>query len=235
MSTFGLVHGAYHGSWCWSRLQPELERRGHGVVVVDLPCDEPDAGATEYAAVAVEAFRHAPDDLVLVGHSLGGLSLPLIAGLRPVSRMVFLCALLPRVGRAQADVIGAEPDMIGAPSEDGGSHTDARGVTRWEAGVAASWFFSDCPSDVASWAARQLRGQSWKITEEITPLRSWPPVPSTAVIGRSDPVVTTGWSRRVVPTVLGVQPIELDCGHAPFLSAPGRLAEALAVDPVQSR
>jgi hypothetical protein len=37
MATFGLVHGAWHGAWCWDRLVPELEARGHlGVDSVEL-------------------------------------------------------------------------------------------------------------------------------------------------------------------------------------------------------
>src|SRR3974377_1686184 len=47
MTTFGLVHGAFHGSWCWERLTPELERLGHRVLTVDLPSEEPRAGAAE--------------------------------------------------------------------------------------------------------------------------------------------------------------------------------------------
>jgi len=43
MTTFGLVHGAYHGSWCWQRLTPELERLGHRVLTVDLPTEDPHA------------------------------------------------------------------------------------------------------------------------------------------------------------------------------------------------
>ena len=53
MSTFGLVHGAYHGSWCWEKLKNELEQRGHGVLTVDLPSEDPDAGGREYAAATV--------------------------------------------------------------------------------------------------------------------------------------------------------------------------------------
>ena len=37
MSTFVFVHGAWHGAWCWSRLLPEMEARGHQSVVMDLP------------------------------------------------------------------------------------------------------------------------------------------------------------------------------------------------------
>jgi alpha-beta hydrolase superfamily lysophospholipase len=79
MVTFGLVHGAYHGSWCWEKLAPQLEHRGHQVLTVDLPGEDPDAGAAEYAVAALTAFANAGDDLVVVGHSLGGLTIPLIA------------------------------------------------------------------------------------------------------------------------------------------------------------
>ena len=43
MTTFALVHGAWHGAWCWEPVMAELERRGHRAVAVDLPCDDPAA------------------------------------------------------------------------------------------------------------------------------------------------------------------------------------------------
>jgi pimeloyl-ACP methyl ester carboxylesterase len=227
VSTFGLVHGAYHGSWCWEKLKNELEQRGHSVLTVDLPSEDPDAGGREYAAATVEAFSDAPDDLVLVGHSLGGLTIPLVPFLRPVTRMVFVCAMLPRPGRSHNDVFREEPDMLGSPPADDGAFTDARGATRWRPDVAATWFFSDCSSEVATWAANRLGGQQWRITEEVTPLQTWPSVPSSTVIGRQDLVINPAWSRRVSPVVIGVSPVELDCGHSPFLSAPACLADVL--------
>jgi pimeloyl-ACP methyl ester carboxylesterase len=89
VSTFVLVHGAWHGAWCWSRLLPELEARGHRSVVMDLPVEDGDATFEEYA------------DVVLVGHSLGAMVLPLVAASRSVSMLVTLCGLIPMstVGR----------------------------------------------------------------------------------------------------------------------------------------
>ncbi len=88
-------------------------------------------------------------------------------------------------------------------------------------------FFADCAPDVAKWAAAQLRGQFWNITEEVTPLLEWPEVPYSYVLGVRDPIINPAWSRRVVPAVLGVEPIELAAGHSPFFSAPVALADAL--------
>ena len=163
MTTFGFVHGAYHGSWCWQPLITELEHRGHHGLAVDLPCEDPRAGAIEYAAAAVEAFADAGPDLVVVGHSLGGLSIPLIAERRPVARLVYLCAMMPRLGRAHDVVMREEPDMVGSGPE-GGAYVDENGASRWRSEAAASWFFADCQPEVASWAASKFRGQFWRIT-----------------------------------------------------------------------
>ncbi|HEY3924273.1 MAG TPA: alpha/beta hydrolase [Acidothermaceae bacterium] len=226
MTTFGLVHGAYHGAWCWAPTVAELERRGHRALTVDLPCEDPTAGAAAYAAVAVEAFASADNDLVLVGHSLGGLTIPLVAHARPVQRLVYLCAMLPRLDRTQDDVIEDEPEML-LPSSGGGPYRGDDGASHWNPQAAASRFFSDCEPAIATWAAEQLRGQFWAITQEVTPLLAWPDVPSSYILGTADPIVSPEWSRRVVPEVLGVQPIEIAAGHSPFLSVPVALVDAL--------
>jgi Alpha/beta hydrolase family len=227
MAAFGLVHGAYHGSWCWDQLLAALDDRGHQVLTVDLPTDDPDAGASEYADAAIKAFASAGDDLVVVGHSLAGLTIPVIAERRRVSRLVYLCAMLPRPGRAHDDVAADEPDMAGPRPTGPTTYTDDRGTSWWYPDAAAGVFFSDCPTELAQWAASQLRGQFWKITQEVTPLRAQPAVPTTAVIGAHDLVINPVWSRRVTPTALGVTPIELQTGHSPFLSAPELLADTM--------
>ena len=226
MTTFGLVHGAYHGAWCWGPTVAELERRGHRVLTVDLPCEDSTAGARAYTAAAVAAFADADDDLVVVGHSLGGLTIPLVAHARPVQRLVYLCAMLPRPGRTQDDVVDDEPEML-MPSSEGGPYTGDDGASHWRPEDAARRFFSDCAPEVAIWAAQRLRGQFWQITQEITPLFAWPDVPSSYVLGTADPIVNPEWSRRIVPEVLGVAPIEIAAGHSPFLSAPAALVDAL--------
>ena len=93
MATIGLVHGSWHGAWCWSQLVPDLEARGHRALAIDLPCEDPASGCIQYAEVVDRALPD-DEDLVLVGHSLGGLTIPLVAALRPVKRLVFLCAVL---------------------------------------------------------------------------------------------------------------------------------------------
>ena len=103
MTTFALVHGAWHGAWCWERLVGPLERRGHGALAIDLPVDDVDAGNGEYADVVAAFTAPAGDDVILVGHSLNGLILPLVAARRPVAALVYLCAFLPLEGKSLDD------------------------------------------------------------------------------------------------------------------------------------
>src|SRR5207245_8677013 len=95
MASFSLVHGAWHGGWCWDLLRAELEARGHAVDAPDLPCEDVAAGVEEYAAVVPAAD-------VVVGHSLGGYTIPHVEALTHV----FLCALVGGAGATDVCVPG---------------------------------------------------------------------------------------------------------------------------------
>src|SRR5919202_709214 len=98
MSLFCLVHGHGQGAWCWERLMPELEARGHQALAMDLPIDDPSASLSRFAEVVVQALQGADDDVVVVGHSMSGLIIPLVANQRPVRRLVFIAAIITQVG-----------------------------------------------------------------------------------------------------------------------------------------
>lgn len=80
MTTFALVHGASHGAWFWERLMPEIEALGHRVITMDLPVDDRSATFGDYADTVCAAITDVPgDELILVGHSLAGVVVPLVA------------------------------------------------------------------------------------------------------------------------------------------------------------
>jgi hypothetical protein len=227
MTTFGLVHGAWHGGWCWQYLIPELEARGHRAVAMDLPTDDPQAGAERYAATVLHALDCFDEDVVLVGHSLAGLTIPVVASLRPVRHLVYLCAIIPRPGAAWDDVAAEQPasGRHYRSSIPALHHPD--GSVSCPEERAVELFYHDCPSELARWAARLLRRQNWRVSQEITPLAAFPDVPASSILCEADRVVDPTWSRAAAQRVLGVQPIELQGGHSPFLAQPARLADVL--------
>jgi len=162
-----LVHGSYHGAWCWDRLAPELERLGHTVTAVDLPISDPAAGASEYAD-AIEAQVDWAEPPVLIGHSTGGLTIPIVAARRPVRQLVFLASMLPKPGMSANDQRAAEP-IDGAGPSGSAEWTDL-GNDVWLVGpnTATEMFFPDAAPVDAAWAASKLRPQSYRPMNEVT-------------------------------------------------------------------
>src|SRR5689334_12096330 len=89
MARFVLVHGAWHGAWCFSEVVSALEARGHAAAAVDLPCDQVGLDQHDYARL----IGPQPDAIV-VGHSLAGQTIPHI----PAQTRVYLAGLLPVAG-----------------------------------------------------------------------------------------------------------------------------------------
>ena len=130
MTTFALVHGAWCGLWCWELLTPLLQQEGHDVVAMDLPCDEASASFETYADAVCAALDGCDHDVVLVGHSLGANTIPLVAARRPVRHSVYLCGVVPAIGRSVFDQIAGADMML--PGWDAGlSEPDAESRTTW--------------------------------------------------------------------------------------------------------
>jgi pimeloyl-ACP methyl ester carboxylesterase len=222
MTTFGLVHGGSHGNWQWGQLIAELDVRGHRAVGIDLPITDPYLGVLDYAALAADAFADV-DDLVLVGHSLGGYVLPFIAELINVPTIVYLAgAIQPGTF---ADLPPAEEMLLIAPDA---LVPDADGMIRMPSSVIKQHFYHDVSASLQDWAAAQLRPQS---VRAVVPERL-PKIPSASrfasIVCTEDRAISPAWSRAAARDALGVEPHELPGSHSPFLSRPGHLADVLS-------
>jgi pimeloyl-ACP methyl ester carboxylesterase len=223
VAVFVLVHGTNHGAWCWDYLTPQLSALGHECIVVDLPCEDPDAGAAVYARHVTAALGDT-NDAILVGHSLGGLTIPLVATDRHVRRLVYLCAGLPVPGSSWIDqettnpALAQEASFVPVVHDDGTSS-----VTEQE---AIHGFYHDCTPEIQTWAIAHLRRQAWLPFIEQTPLARLPDVPSSVIIGRADRILPSAYTRQTAHE-LGVVAVELDGGHSPFLARPAQLAREL--------
>ncbi len=223
MSTFVLVHGAWHGAWCWERLIPELQERGHRAVAMDLPCDDPAATFEDYADAVVAAID--VEDPIVVGHSLSGNVLPLVARRAPVRHAVYLCAMIPEPGRSQSDQERAG-GMTDPAYLKGLSRAD--GCTFWsDHDLARTLLYQDCEPEAADAAVARLRPQAYGPPTAVWTVDPLPAVPSTAIVGSDDRILRPDWSRRVAPQRLHAEVRELPGGHSPFLSRPAELADVL--------
>jgi pimeloyl-ACP methyl ester carboxylesterase len=104
MSTYVLIHGAWHGGWCWSKVAPLLTQKGHTVFTPDLPGHGVDKTPVseitlrKYSDSVVDVIDLQPGPVVLVGHSMGGLVISEVAERRPakIESLVYVCAFLLR-------------------------------------------------------------------------------------------------------------------------------------------
>lgn len=123
MADFLLVHGAFCRGWVWDDTASALAGRGHRTQAVDLPSSGPDPTALGGLQDDVDTVRRALDavgtDVVLVGHSGGGLHLADLADHPAVRHSVYVAALRPRRGQSAADLIGGQipPWMTASPEE----------------------------------------------------------------------------------------------------------------------
>jgi pimeloyl-ACP methyl ester carboxylesterase len=223
MTVFSMVHGGQQGAWCFEPLIAELNDRGYRAIAVDLPIEDPSAGATEYARVVADSLADVEEPVIVVGHSLGGIVIPLVAQLRPVDALAFICAALP--------LPGSSLEMAIAETTPGRQESnlldDGEGWHRTEPEVARELFFYDCPRAIQDWALARQRPQCEKPHREITPLQEWPGAPTVVVNGKHDRCISVRRARETTHRVFGTGPVEIEEGHFPFLTQPALVADGL--------
>jgi len=233
MTNFVLIHGGSHGSCCWNPLISEFKLLGHQAFAFDLPGHGNDQ--TPRSAVTFESYVEAANDFlrsldidvtVLVGHSLAGIILPMVAeanALR-ISRVVFLAGLVLDVGEAAIDLIPESRRSryfeIAAESSDNTLSLDFES--------ARTSFFSDISE-----------GEARLYYDHLTPQPFAPYLEPARIAARS-----IGADRRYVACTkdnafpydltmslaskLGGNLEKIEAGHDVMLSRPRELAQLLA-------
>src|SRR5579883_2221090 len=100
MTAFLLVHGGWHGAWCWEKLMPLLRAGGHRMIAPDLPGHGGDRTPIaarpweRYVPSIVDLLDESDEPSVLVGHSSAGMIISAAAAVRPerVRALVYLAA-----------------------------------------------------------------------------------------------------------------------------------------------
>jgi pimeloyl-ACP methyl ester carboxylesterase len=228
MTTFALVHGAWHGAWCWELVSPLLHDAGHDVVAPDLPCDDGSAKTFDaYADVVCAALDGRGDDVVVVGHSLGAPTATLVAARRPVRHLVYLCAAVPAVGRSLFDQWQEHHDMVNPAWDKGLGEPDEELKTVWvDVDCARELLYADCDEQTVAAAFDRLRPQSaYPFTAPLL-LAKFPAMSCTSIVCTEDRLIGQEWSRRIAREI-GADIVELPGSHSPLLARPSAVADIL--------
>ncbi|MDQ7808663.1 alpha/beta hydrolase [Amycolatopsis sp. A133] len=221
MSTYVLIHGGGDAGWSWHLVAAELRSRGHEVVAPDLPADDAAATLTGYTDAVVEAVGDRTD-VVVVGHSFGGFTAPLVAERLGAGLLVLVAAMIPAPGESPGDWgrnTGYGEAVRAQAARDGGrtGHADPY-----------VGFYHDVPRALAEEAlSRERAHPSAAAMEEPWPLDAWPDVPTRFVVGSEDRCFPPDFLRGLAADRLGVVPDEIAAGHCVALSRPAELAGLL--------
>ncbi|MBS0285739.1 MAG: alpha/beta fold hydrolase [Proteobacteria bacterium] len=112
MAQYLLVHGAWHGAWCWQKVVPLLTEKGHTVLAPDLPGHGHDK--TPLAKITFEIYlkfltqfiETAPMPVILVGHSFAGMIISALAERYPdkIKCLVYVAGFLPQNGQSMFQI-----------------------------------------------------------------------------------------------------------------------------------
>lgn len=221
--TVVLVHGAWHGAWCWEQVLTRLDTAGRRATAVDLPSV---SSATATLADDVACVRAALDavenDALLVGHSYGGVVVT-DAGRHPaVAHLAYLTAFALEPGES-----ANENTLTGG--EGGTALNDAirvgDGVLTIDADDAVPAFFHDCVPEIARDAANRLRPMSLAALQGKVGGAAWREKPATYAVCTEDRALPVPLQRSNAARI--GNSVEWRTSHSPFLSRPDLVADLL--------
>ena len=199
----------------YAPITAELEKRGFPSMLVHSSVRGSDTPNEDRASAVVKALQNVTDDVVLVGISNHGNFLPLVAAARPIRRVVYVNALIPRPGKAFIEV--CQTEQVAVP----GSYLDKL--------LKASQSITDDFLKLmhnANATTAQLKAMQERIDAspsahtmvgfyEVCPLKALPKVDTVYVSGSADDQIRAEWEQSAARRVLGVEPVVISgAGHA---------------------
>lgn len=209
MATFALIHGGGSTAWDWHLVTPLLENAGHEVVAVDLPIENPDAALDDYVRTVTDAVGDR-NHVIVVGHSLGGFTAPLVAEEIRADGLAYLTAMIPMPGESFMDWWANTGHTRESVDED-----------------PLVSFFNGVPEALVEEAQRRERNQDGIWLSRPWPADEHPAVPTMAIVCSDDQFFPATFMRRQIRERLGITPVEIPGGHYATLSEPGAVAATL--------
>lgn len=230
--TFVIVPGAWDTPAIMKPLLAPLEAAGHGVIVVDLPCEDADATLDQYADAVRSVLPDELSDVVLVGYSFGGFTATRVAIEHPDLPVVYIAAWIPQPGTSVIELFAGGDPFEGGDEEAGlaafgglivtaGPGLCALNVEAYVAGLEPS------AQDAARRELKRTQRpqgiavlrEKWQGDLDITHRPGY-------ILTTADTLVPPE-SQRAMAASIGAKVFEIHTDHGPFREQPERLAELL--------
>ena len=233
--TFVLVHGGGFDGSCWDPLVGLLDGPVH---TVDLPGRGDRGSDGDVDDLTIDDFAQAVIDVIttndltaviLVGHSLAGITLPVVAGKVPdrLARLVFLSASVPPAGTAVREVLGSmSPLAAKIADEIGEAAISDRGTLHPD--LAEAMFCNDMTPDQVSYTLDHMVSESFSVVSEPVDLSGLAqPVPRTYIRLLRDQSLLLSTQDEMIANLGGADVVDIDTSHMAMISDPVALAAVL--------
>jgi pimeloyl-ACP methyl ester carboxylesterase len=223
-----LVHGAWHGAWCWAALQSELDQHGIASLAIDLPghgastlpLSDMHGDAQHVADIALKIAR----PVVLVGHSYGGGVIGEAAHIlrnsttAPVQHLLYLTAFCLDAGESVGGLAASLPpeDALLNAAILPGPNGASGGTLVLDCTKAHDALYGCCPASVSDAAIARLSPQPIATLGQSASGAPWKTLPSTYVVCEQDQAVHPNHQRIMAERCGTVHSLNTD--HSPFVS-----------------
>ncbi len=234
MSCFLLVHGAWAGGWSWEKVVPLLEQKGHAVKAPDLPghgMDKtplPGVNLQAYKEKVCQALDEFDDQVILVGHSMGGIVVSQAAEERPqkIKKLVYVAGYLLQNGETLMQIFGNDKGSLLGPNLI--MADDQSYVTLKEEGIKDVIYTDASDEDIERIKKRVVPQATMpfatpiNITEE-----NYGSIPRVYIECANDLVITPAAQKEMYTKMPCEKVLSLNTSHAPNYGAPEKLLEHL--------
>ena len=211
-----LVHGAWHGTWCWDYLRPVLEAVGWRTSTVDLPSTwgDPTVGMYDDARAVRKHLETIDGPVTVLAHAYGGVPVTEVAATVPnVTQLIYLAAHMLDFGEDIATSVGGpwfSPDARLLPPPE---------PTR-------EILYNGLRGELADWAMGRLRPwQSARVFTDQQTVASWRTIPSALILCDQDKALPEVFAERQTSRATMVR--HVTGGHCSFMSSPADLADII--------
>lgn len=234
MSTYVLVHGAWHGAWCWYRIIARLRRASHRVIAPDLlglglDC-APSGRVTleRWTRQIARVVESSPEPVVLVGHSCGGVVLSTVAERIPerIRTLAYVTAYLLEDGVSVQDAAAQDKDSLIQPALE--IDPERRSATL-RAEAVREMFYGQCNDEDVALAMALLKPQPLAplAAPARVSLERFGRVPRVYVECTADRAISHTAQRQMQSALPCQDRIVLNADHSPFFSRADELARVL--------
>ncbi len=231
--TIILIHGAWHGSWCFDRIIPTLQALGHKVIAPDLPGhgnskeNMADQTLEKYVAFVLGILDAQPEPVILAGHSMAGMIITEVAERRPekVKKLVYMNAFLPLPGQSAqgTDGSGITPKDFSKVTKDGYTQS-------WATEVVRNVFGQNCSELDKRYILEHLNKLQAiePLTAKVYPTAErWGSVRRFFIAGACDIAMTLDKVKSMLVNIPCEEVYAVEGDHEIFCSAPDELAFTL--------